>query len=140
MTVRPTIDRELLDEDESPRSRSPAAPPVSSNFETCPTCGTRKHLLMACSSCGFSRSGNPERLANKPPYEAKPRHEPNHRYENKPHYESSPRYSHNSRYEDRYRDYYGPSMVEQERSSHQHTPVVRWKRSKVPGRGNREPG
>jgi hypothetical protein len=101
---------------------------------------------MACSACGFSRSGNPERLANKPPYEAKPRHEANPRYENKPHHydSSSPRYAAApSRYDDRYRggDYYGPSMVEQERSSHpQHTPVVRWKRSKVPGRGNRESG
>jgi hypothetical protein len=139
MTVRPPIDRELLDDDEFPNPRGPVAAPVSSNFEACPTCGTRKHLLMACSSCGFSRSGNPERLANKPPSETKPRYETNSRYENRPHREPNPRYatnSGNSRYDERPREYYGPSSVEQERSSPPHVPVVRWKRSKVPGRGN----
>jgi ribosomal protein L32 len=141
MTVRPTIDRELFDDEEFPRSRSTTATPVSSNFEACPTCGTRKHLLMACPSCGFSRSGNPERLANKPPYEPKPRHETNSRYTPRSHHETNPHYAGNSRYEDRPRDYYGPSTVEQERLPSQNTPIVRWKRSsKTNGNGNTEPG
>jgi hypothetical protein len=108
MTVRPTFDRQLLDEGEFARPRS-TTPLVSSNFESCPTCGTRKHLLMACPACGFSRSGNPERVANK------------------------------SHYDEHYRDYADPPVVEQERPA-PHTPIVRWKRSKVSGKGNLEEG
>jgi len=147
MTVRLPIDPELFDDEEFPRSRAPAAAPVSSNFENCPTCGIRKHLLMACSACGFSRSGNPERLANKPLHEAKPRYEarPQHyeakpqQYEAKPQqYEANPRYvsNPNSRYDDHQRDYRVPNAIDQERPPPQHVPIVRWKRSKVPGAAN----
>ena len=99
MTTRPHIDRELLDDEEFPRPRHAPAAPVSSNFEACPHCGARKHLLMACPGCGFSRSGNPERLAHKPPTEP-----PKIRVENrarptefKPRSESRPRYNAHSR-------------------------------------------
>jgi len=131
MTVHPPLDRELLDDDEFPLSHGPTPPPVSSNFEACPTCGTRKHLLMACPSCGFSRSGNQDRSA-------KPRYTPKPRQENSPRYENKPRHTTNSRYDDHRRsDYLGPSTVEQERSS-QNLPVVRWKRTKTTEKGNHD--
>ena len=39
-----------------PRIHKAPSPASSSNYEACPHCGTRKHLVMACPGCGFSRS------------------------------------------------------------------------------------
>ncbi len=141
MTTRPPLDRELLDSEEFPRPRSTSATLVSSNFEFCPTCETRKHLLMACPECGFTRSGNPERIAHKPATEPKPRREYTPRRENAPrrdnnprreHTPSSPSYPNYPNYND---DSVGNYQVERP-SSPQAAPVVRWKRSKVPDKGN----
>ncbi|CAK0765738.1 hypothetical protein CCP3SC5AM1_430008 [Gammaproteobacteria bacterium] len=139
MTIRPMINRELLDEEESSRFHAPTIPPVSSNFENCPACGTNKHLLMACQNCGFSRSKNLERLAKKPIYEQKLRQDINPRYSTRPRHETNTHNADNSRYSDHYRDYYEPRLVEQEQTLSQNIPIVRWKRSKNQGKDHKNP-
>jgi len=76
-------------------------PPVSSNFENCPACGQRKHLLMACPSCGFTRTANHDRRKSAEGKSPPPR--PHHEYQHRPII--------NSPYDN---SYYGPNLVEED--------------------------
>lgn len=138
MTKRPIIDRELLNNEDVTRQRAATIAPVSSNFEDCPNCGTNKHLLMACSVCGFIRSKNLEKpVIKQPNYDAKQqRYESNPRYPNKIYHHPSSRYETNSRHvshsphDNRYQEHYVNSIVEPERPLYQDNQTKHWKRSK----------
>lgn len=70
-TSAPRLIAEPEEQPHPPKDKVTLAPPSSTNFENCPQCGQRKHLVMACPQCGFSRAHKSEKHMVKPPPELK---------------------------------------------------------------------